>query len=141
MGTSESRFRDAVRVGDHSKAYELYYNKKIIRDAVDPQVKCFDDGSSLLHQAARHAMQPLYEGFLDKNMVNPLEKNAQDQSCIHLICSKNTDIDIRLNMLQTTLIHQFVEQNKAQAVSCKDKVKKSFPNIYIYNYIFFYLER
>lgn len=121
MGTSESRFRDAVRVGDHTKAYELYYNKKIIRDAVDPQVKCFDDGSSLLHQAARHAMKPLYEGFLDKNMVNPLEKNAQDQSCIHLICSKNNDREIRLNMLQTTLIHQFVEQNKTQAVSCKDK--------------------
>ena len=131
MGTSESRFRDAVRVGDRTKAYELYYNKKIIRDAVDPQVKCFDDGSSLLHQAARHAMQPLYEGFLDKNMVNPLEKNAQDQSCIHLICSKNNDREIRLNMLQTTLIHQFVEQNKTQAVSCKDKVKKSFPNKYI----------
>ena len=62
MGSSTSRFRDAVARGDMSEAYGLYYSKKSIRDAVDPNAPIggiYGD-NTLMHYAALYAMKQLY---------------------------------------------------------------------------------
>ena len=121
MGNVESRFRDYVASGEHKRAYELYFNRKLLRDSVDPKQICYSDGTSLLHQTARHAMQPLYEEFLDRLSVNPLELTSNGQSCIHLICSQGSDSNIRETMLISTLSHDFVKQKRGILSQC-DKV-------------------
>ena len=127
MGNVELRFRESVENGDHIKAYELYYNKKVLRDSLNPIEKCYPDGSSILHQTARHAMQPLYDTFLDISTVNPLQLTNNGQSCIHLICSKQSDSGTREIMLSMTL--QYTLSSYAQSaktpheiVSLRDKV-------------------
>ena len=123
MGTAESKFKDAVRTGDHQKAYELFFNKKILRDNLNPGDACYNDGSSVLHQAARHGMQPLYEEFLGKKSVNPLKQNFSDQNCLHLICSSGIDGDVRKRMLESTLQHDYtVSKGSHAVVSATDKV-------------------
>ncbi len=127
MGNVEHRFRETVEAGDHSKAYELYYNKKVLRDSLNPIEKCYPDGSSILHQTARHAMQPLYETFLDKSTVDPLQLTDNGLSCIHLICIKQSDPDIRHKMLQQSLQHSLTSTDKPsnEIVSLPDKVKNN----------------
>ncbi len=127
MGNVESRFKEIVEAGDHDKAYELYYNKKVLRDSLDPKEKCYADGSSILHQTARHAMQPLYETFLDSSNSNPLELTNNKQSCIHLICSNSSDDTVRLKMLSFTMLNHHLLQDTPSKVSQADKVSEGLP--------------
>jgi ankyrin repeat/IBR domain-containing protein 1 len=114
MGNSESRFREAVHNGDFTRAYELFYNKKLIRDNIDPKEVCYQqDSACLLHYTARHAMQPLYEEFLDNRHVSPLITDKHFNNCLHLICSSDRDDDIRCEMLKTTLSNQYLESSEA----------------------------
>lgn len=132
MGNVESRFRESIQVGDHRKAYELYYSKKALRDSVNPKEKCYPDGTSLLHQTARHAMQPLYEAFLEHPNANPLEQTEGGQSCIHLICSSNCDSNVRENMLNITIKHRNVMRQSTDFISRCDKVQSFFGHFFCY---------
>lgn len=112
MGNSESRFREAVRAGDHDRAYELFFNKKVIRDNIDPNGVCNqnDESSrSILHYTARHAMRPLYEEFLINRRVSPLIADNYSYTCLHLICSVGKDEDQRYHMLLATLSNEFLQ--------------------------------
>lgn len=122
MGKVESRFKESIQVGDSMKAYELYYNKKALRDSVNPKEKCYPGGSTLLHQTALHAMQPLYETFLDHPNADPLELTENGQSCLHLICSRGNDSEIRKKMLINTLNHENVSSHSGYLSQC-DKVR------------------
>ena len=126
MGSTVSKFREAVRVGDHSRAYELYYNKKVIRDSLDPKEICYNqDGACVLHYTARHAMQPLYEDFIDNKRVSPLICDGNQQTCLHLICSSCYDKDdekTRYDMLHATLSNEFVRGNVSRALSSANVV-------------------
>ena len=127
MGNSESRFREAVRLGDHEKAEHIFYNKKLLRDNVDPKQPCYQDGGSILHYAARHGMMPLYAQFLENGQVSPLILDNNGQNCLHLVCSNHndTDPDVRYDMLLLTLDNTFVSSALTRSVSTADHVSDS----------------
>ena len=138
MGNSESRFREAVRNGDHIKAYELFYNKKVIRDNIDPNEPCdhHDKSSrSILHYTAFHAMQPLYEEFLENRRVSPLITDKYQYTCLHLICAVGKDNDIRYNMLQTTLSNPFLKDpvSLSRALASRALVTCWYNNFQFFN--------
>lgn len=69
MGSAESRFRDAVRAGNVEAAHELYFNKRSgVRSRLQPNVSlgASYDENTLLHYAAKHGMQRLYEDMLSQ---------------------------------------------------------------------------
>lgn len=122
MGTSESKFKDAVRTGDKEKACDIFYSKKLLRDSLNPGETCYEDGSSVLHQAARHGIQPLYEELLAS--ASPLKQNSQERNCLHMICSSSDEQDIRQNMLLFTLQNKFTLSKGSRVVVCtSDKVR------------------
>ena len=128
MGSAESRFREAVKNGDHARAYELFYGKKIVRDSVDPEHRCFEEsGSSLLHFTATHAMEKLYRDFLTGSRASPMESNGLAQNCLHLICSGDDKEITRYRMLLVSLSSPFVKDNITRTLQAKDKVCLTTP--------------
>ncbi len=66
MGSTESRFREAVRTGNAEVAYDLYYLKNNVRNRVVPNSSLgpYYDENTLLHYAALHGMKRLYVDFI-----------------------------------------------------------------------------
>lgn len=123
------RFREAVLQGDHRKAEELFYNKKQLRDHVDPRDPCFKGGSSILHYTARHAMMPLYLHFIENEGTDPLVEDDKGQNCLHLICCSDIDPDLRFDMLSSTLKNDFVSRDTSRSISTADHVSSQMKRL------------
>lgn len=101
MGSSSSRFKEAVRRGDRREAYELFYRSRALQNGVEWSEWLGE--STLLHCAAKHGMRSLYVALLERGglpeqkashrpsslicpTLSPLPQNKSRQNCLHLIC-------------------------------------------------------
>ena len=68
MGYNQSRFHEAVSRGNQSEAYALYFNKKSIREGIQPNspLQIGPNENSALHYAALFAMKQLYMDLVNK---------------------------------------------------------------------------
>ena len=105
MGNQLALFQKAVREGDTSKAYTLYYSKETVRTKVDPNASLGPewDGNTLLHYIAYHAMKKLYEDMITQHRGKPDFKNDKRQNCMHLLCATGEEGSVKRDMLQFTL--------------------------------------
>ena len=57
--------------------------------------------------------------------MSPLIQDNYGQNCLHLVCSKGSDPDLRYDMLDLTLKNTFVSGALTRSVSTADHVSDS----------------
>lgn len=104
MGLYHSRFIEALKRGSEDEARQLYSNRKSVRDSIDPNSPLgpTHNENSILHYAALHAMEWLYQDLLTRG-GKPDQRNAVARNCLHLVCSQKNRNQARANILQLTI--------------------------------------
>ena len=104
MGLYHSRFIEALKKGSEDEARQLYSNRKSVRDSIDPNSSLgpTHNENSVLHYAALHAMEWLYQDLLTKG-GKPDQRNAAARNCLHLVCSQKNRNQARANILLLTI--------------------------------------
>lgn len=105
MGNHAAQFQKAVREGDTSKAYSLFYSKDGVREKLEPNVSMGADfeGNTCLHFVAYFAMKKLYLDLVRKHRGKPDMKNDKRQNCMHLLCATGEEGSVKRDMLYFTL--------------------------------------
>jgi len=126
MGNQAAQFQRAVREGDTSKAYSLYYTKEAVRTKVEPNVALGAeyDGNTLLHFMAYHAMKKLYEDMINQHKGKPDFKNDKRQNCLHLLCATGEEGSVKRDMLAFTLSVGLPGMDLGHLLKEKDLVKE-----------------
>ena len=129
MGNQFGQFCHALKQGQYSKAQDMYFNTKKLREAILSKVNeplgAEHGNNSVLHYVAQYKMQGVYEDLLnsDRCLAVPDMKNGQRRNCFHLICLKDTNADAAPNMLKLTV--EFLSRQKvdvAHILAEKDEV-------------------
>ena len=129
MGNQFTQFCQALKHGQCSKAGEMYFGSKKLRDAVLSRVNeplgPEHDHNSVLHYAAKLKMEKIYAELLhsDRCPGVPDLKNSQRRNCFHLICLTAIDSQKAPGMLETTV--DFLKGQKvdvAHLLAEKDEV-------------------
>lgn len=129
MGNQFTQFCVALKHGQCSKANDMYFGSKKLREHVLSRVNeplgPDHDNNSILHYAARHKMERMYTELLNSDRCPgiPDLKNSQRRNCFHLICLTDVDRLAALNMLKFTV--NYLKQQKidiAHLLAEKDEV-------------------
>ena len=135
MGNQFSQFCLALKHGQCSKAKDMYFGSKKLRDVVLSKVNeplgVEHDNNSVLHYAAQHKMERLYYELLDSDRCPgvPDLKNERRRNCFHLICLTNKNSGAAVNMLTFTV--DFLRKQKvdiAHLLAEKDEVQGRLNN-------------
>lgn len=130
MGNQFGQFCHALKQGQCSKAQDMYFSTKKLREAILSRVNeplgPEHDNNSVLHYVAQYKLQRMYEDLLNNDRCRGLPdmKNGHRRNCFHLICLNGTDSDAALNMLKITV--EFLRREKmdvAHLLAEKDQVQ------------------
>jgi len=82
MGTSNSRFHEALHKGNTHEVYGLYYSNKSLRDSIQPNQPLGNrgDDSTALHCTAKFGMKKLYIDLINHG-GKPDQRNKQGKNC------------------------------------------------------------
>ncbi|XP_071791878.1 uncharacterized protein [Asterias amurensis] len=88
MGSTSSKFRKALQVGDEKVAEELYHGSVEFQKAFDPNSSYGEnyDHNTPLHYASRYGMHRLVRIFIQRHNANPNKRNGGNQTALHCIC-------------------------------------------------------
>jgi hypothetical protein len=129
MGNQFGQFCHALKQGQCTKAEDMYFSTKKLREAILSRVNeplgSEHDNNSVLHYVAQHKMQRMYEDLLNSDRCPgvPDLKNGHRRNCFHLICLNDTNSDAALDMLKFTV--EFLRKHKidvAHLLAEKDQV-------------------
>lgn len=130
MGNQFGQFCHALKHGQYSKARELYFGSKKLREAVLSKVNESlgpeHEDNSVLHYAAQYKLERMYVELLNSNRSPgvPDMKNNQRRNCFHLICLNTVNSEVALSMLEITV--NFLKSQKldvAHLLAEKDEVR------------------
>lgn len=96
MGSSSSRFKEAVRRGDRREAYELFYRSRALQSGVDwDEWLGRDQEGTLLHYTAKHGMRSLYVALLERGGLPEQKASHRPSSliCFTLSSFSRTSLD------------------------------------------------
>lgn len=124
MGNQAAQFQKAVREGDTSKAYSLYYTREVVRQKLEPNVSLGPEyrGNTCLHYVAYFAMRKLYEDMITEHRGKPDMKNEDRQNCLHLLCATGEEGSVKRDMLQFTLTKGLPGMDLQHLLKEKDSV-------------------
>ena len=123
MGTSNSRFHEALHKGNIHEVYGLYYSNKSLRDSVQPNQPLGNrgDDSTALHCTAKFGMKRLYIDLINHG-GKPDQRNKQGKNCLHLICGQGRGDD-RTDMLRFTLEAGLYGMDMCHVLEERDEVR------------------
>ena len=123
MGIYQSRFIDALRVGCDEEARALYFQRKKVRDSIEPNTSLgpAHGENSVLHYAAFHAMEWLYRDLLIVRGGKPDMRNGAARNSLHLVCMKQNKASSRVDILRLMLEEGLVGMDKSHILREQDE--------------------